>query len=163
VRKPHFGYAGFSAAEIARKYASFSHDELDFPEASSEDLIELCDELAIDHLGRTNWEGNGLLSVVPQSKWTELQWFFFERHPEWFDTRSDIAHDIVRRFYATAVDEVIQFRRPDAMSLLKPHGRVRSLLQNPAVGTRVLRITAGALRRERRRRSRCKEPGHPAN
>ena len=117
----HLSYLGFSAEDLRRKYAHFSHTEIDHPSSSAPRVLSLADRLVIDHLGRYRLPGRGLLEVQPQSSWDVLQRWFHERRPEYLDTPSRIPPSIVREWGAVLLDRVVIDDDPASARLLDPH------------------------------------------
>jgi hypothetical protein len=82
----HLSYVGMSAGDIRRKYQAFSHGELDREELSSESFLAFADRFHISHIGRALEPGAGLLTVVQEADFTELQREALAQFPHWIDT-----------------------------------------------------------------------------
>jgi hypothetical protein len=82
----HLSYVGMTAGDIRRKYQAFSHGELDREELSSEDFLAFADKFHISHIGRALEPGAGLLTVVQEADFTELQREALTQFPHWIDT-----------------------------------------------------------------------------
>lgn len=82
----HLSYVGMGPEDIRRKYQAFSHGELDRDELSSEAFLAFADMFHISHIGRALEPGAGLLSVLEESDFTELQREVMVAHPGWIDT-----------------------------------------------------------------------------
>lgn len=139
----HASYLGFTAADLARKYASFSHTELDTPEASSARLLDVADRYAVDHLGRPRQEGRGLLTVLPPARWGQVQQDLHALHPEWFDVERPGSW-LRRNLEATVIDGIVGEEHLPWQHLL---GRGPAMVAD-AAGRDALRRTLGRLRRD---------------
>lgn len=103
----HFSYLGVSPGGLAVKYSSFSHDELDFAEASDPRLIGLADWMAVDHLGRTREEGLGLLDFVPPKQMTYRQLQLGDWREDWLAHSPPEGRLMERLAAAVLVDRVV--------------------------------------------------------
>lgn len=97
----HMSYIGFSQEELGNKYASFSHQELDQPFLSSDELIDFANKYRINHCGLADRIGFGLLRVEDESSLNSVQSFFLEHAPEWFNF-SPFKERVFNRLYASA-------------------------------------------------------------
>lgn len=80
----HLSYVGKDYEAIARKYTEFAHQEFNFPLAKSRDFLEYSDKHVIDHLGRFESPGFGLLNILSQDNFNEIQQLLFVCNPEFF-------------------------------------------------------------------------------
>ena len=80
----HLSYVGMDAPDVRQKYRAFSHGELDRDDTASVELLRFADFFHISHLGRAFDRGAGLLTVVQQDDFCDVQAKAFELHPEWF-------------------------------------------------------------------------------
>jgi len=93
----HLSYYGNGSVEIARKYASFSHIELNKGYFSEDNLISICDQFRIDHLGRSRSEGFGLFKIVDKQISPVINSISLV-HPAHFDSKQ-VLHSNMTRFF----------------------------------------------------------------
>ena len=96
----HLSYVGMDAEGVRRKYQAFSHGELDREELSSEAFLSFADSFHISHIGRALEPGAGLLSVVQEPDFTDLQKNAVVQFPRWFDL-APVTHPRHRRAVAS--------------------------------------------------------------
>jgi len=63
----HLSYIGFTAEQVAEKFSSFEHIDLDVEHLSRGSVLDFADHWGIDHIGRPSQPGFGLLREVPQT------------------------------------------------------------------------------------------------
>ena len=80
----HFSYLATSPSDVVKKSKTSAHKEFELTESDAFVLLSSCDEFAIDHLGRFNREGFGLLKVIKAEKLSSVQRQFQAMYPEFF-------------------------------------------------------------------------------
>ncbi len=80
----HLSYMGFNADQLAAKLTAFSHTEFQFAVPAAERVLSVSDGLALDHFGRSDVTGRGVLSVISIREEGEVHAWLRPRRPEWF-------------------------------------------------------------------------------
>ena len=58
----HFSFLGMGPHQMIKKFKNYGHQEYNLPELWSKQLLEYCDRFGIDHLGRADRKGMGVLT-----------------------------------------------------------------------------------------------------
>lgn len=145
-RGGHFSYLGFGPDRLAAKLSAFSHSEFVFAKEESERLLAVADSLVLDHFGRSRLPGAGLLTVLPEERWTDLHRWIHERRPDWFG-KSRVGNTMWRRINAAVIDDAM---RAQEIVPLQNIGRLGVLVQ-PGVN-RAVRTQLGIYKRRLLRR-----------
>lgn len=85
----HLSSLNIRSERIFEKLQSFAHEEFDIKELKSKEVLDFADLFAVDHLGRFDSFGNGLLSVESPEQFTGIQRRIWEEHPNWFLLSTD--------------------------------------------------------------------------
>lgn len=141
----HFSYLGHRPETLAGKYASFSHAELDFPEASSPRVLHAADRFVVDHIGLVSSPGRGLLTPVPTEDFSTVQRMLYELRPDWFGTGTRIPPALARHIIAGSIDAVVQQRRPALLAAVRHPAQ----LLRPRAVRELVAVLHGAVRRWR--------------
>lgn len=96
----HISYLSLTTADIVSKSSNSAHREHEIDTLTAEHLINLSDKFQIDHLGRFDRKGFGLLSVISYEELNEVGQKFYEKFPEYFDF-SKSPHGTVIRIAAS--------------------------------------------------------------
>lgn len=96
----HFSYLTESSDDLVIKSQNSAHKEHEIDSKSARSLLEFCDAYHVDHLGRFDRKGFGLLRVVKEEKLNKVQKEFLEFSPEYFDFRPPEAN-LLRRVAAS--------------------------------------------------------------
>lgn len=153
----HLSFMGFGPEELADKLMAFSHTEYQFAASAAAHVLEVSDHLALDHFGRCDLPGWGVLRVIRERDERELHRWLRPRCPEWFAPRP-LATQMWREMNAAVIDYAMQTQ--DA-TLLGQLG-ARSTLKHPAAYHAIrirARRFAGRIRHRRRSSSRCDDGG----
>lgn len=156
-RGGHFSYIGFNQHQLAEKYAAFSHEEFDFPAASSPLLLRVADWAKVDHLGVPSADG-GLLTLEPQPRWSRLQRELHGLRPDWFDLADRPPPEPLRRAAGVWITDVVQLRDRQA-SLLMEHPRSVMTARGGMTAAGILRRGLGGWRRARQLQRGSAQPG----
>jgi hypothetical protein len=102
----HLSYLGMDPIQIRRKYASFSHTELDLPKFSDPKLLEICDRYQISHLGDFKSKCFGLLDYIQMDSFDPILQSIQISRPEWLataKTRKNYFQRVYRSFITTII------------------------------------------------------------
>jgi hypothetical protein len=94
----HFSYLATSPDDIMRKSQTSAHKEFELTESLASGLLKVCDQFAIDHLGRFERQGFGLLKIIPPENLNSVQKEFSKMYPEYFSF-SPIKHSKFSRIF----------------------------------------------------------------
>ena len=83
----HASYLKLNEEFISSKMQGFAHVELNNRLLFDKKTIEFCDRYQIDHLGRFDRRGFGLLEVVPHKDLRPIQQELFNHADDWFSFR----------------------------------------------------------------------------
>lgn len=78
----HFSYLVRDNKGFDAKLEGFAHVELNQPVLKTKAFLKFVDDFQVDHLGRLNEIGNGLLEFIPKEKLNDLQRRLFEMFPD---------------------------------------------------------------------------------
>lgn len=96
----HLSYVGMDRKQIAGKYASFSHAELDGENATSEWVLNLSREYRVNHCGASDRRGMGLLVQESFDQLNDVQSYIYSRKPSWFSLEKE-SHPLLERIAAS--------------------------------------------------------------
>lgn len=106
----HLSYVRTNSSKIVSKLESFAHTELDIDYLKSKELLDFSDNFLVDHLGRFDNPGFGLLKSIQQSELSTIQNRLLELNEKLFDFRK-IKHKLPARIFASMVITfLIKFR-----------------------------------------------------
>ena len=145
----HLSYMGFTSDQLAEKLRAFSHTEFQFAVPASERVLSIADRLALDHFGRSDVVGRGVLTIISQREEGEIHAWLRPRRPEWFAPgpralRSWREMNAAVLHVAMESQDAALLRRLDAMTTLRHAAAHRALLRRA-------RQVAGRLRHGLRR------------
>ncbi|SFA83167.1 Glycosyltransferase family 17 [Nocardioides alpinus] len=83
----HLSFMGFDAQQLATKLRAFSHTEFQFAVPAAQHVLSLSDDLALDHFGRADAVGRGVLTVLSEREEGEVHAWLRPRRPDWFGPR----------------------------------------------------------------------------
>jgi hypothetical protein len=98
----HFSYLESENKQIMAKIQSFAHQELNFQEIYSEKTVAFANKYAVNHLGRLDARGFGLLDVIPRNNLTELQEAAYSYNSNWFNFLC-VEKKFLLRIYASLI------------------------------------------------------------
>lgn len=96
----HFSYLIRNNQGIDVKLEGFAHVELNQTVMKTRAFLEFVDAFQIDHLGRFNEKGNGLLEFIPEERFNLLQRGLFDMFPD-FAARSKTLFSRKQRLLAS--------------------------------------------------------------
>jgi hypothetical protein len=103
----HFSYVGRSYDSYALKLESFAHTELNRANLKSRDFLNFADYYAIDHLGRSRESSFGLLKVMPEAEFDQIQSELFKQYPDFFRFPKQLPSSISRFIASIAITSII--------------------------------------------------------
>jgi Glycosyltransferase family 17 len=106
----HFSYLNHDSIGMEKKLRSFAHQELAFPEMYSSNLLQFSNAYQIDHLGRFNRKGNGLLNVRRKETLSEIQIEAFKFQQSWFNFETITLRTYARKFASLVVTAISRNR-----------------------------------------------------
>lgn len=145
----HLSFMGFGAEQLAAKLRAFSHTEFAFAAAAAGRVLDLSDRLALDHFGRADLRGRGVLTVVPEQDQGEVQAWLRPRCPEWFGPRPH-ATRAWREMNAAVLHDAMQQQDSGLLTRLGPATTLRHPAAHQALRLRARQL-AGKVRHAGRR------------
>lgn len=145
----HLSFMGFGADELAAKLRAFSHTEFRFAADLAGHVLDVADRLALDHFGRADLRGRGVLSVLTRQEEGEVHAWLRPRRPEWFGPRPRAAR-AWREMNAAVIHVAMEQQDPDLLARLGPTTTVRHPAAQRALVRRA-RTVVGRVRRAGRR------------
>jgi hypothetical protein len=104
----HLSYLALSSSDIVSKAKNSAHREFELDSDVADGLLRFSDEYQIDHLGRFERKGFGLLTPVSYGDLNEVGKNFFLRFPEYFDFTNTEKNKLTRMAAANAVSKAWQ-------------------------------------------------------
>jgi hypothetical protein len=83
----HFSFLMMSSDELLSKFQNYGHQEYNRSEFWSDNLLEFCDLMGLDHLGRANRYGLGLLKSRNEDELSEVGKFLSQKRPSWLGVK----------------------------------------------------------------------------
>jgi beta-1,4-mannosyl-glycoprotein beta-1,4-N-acetylglucosaminyltransferase len=130
----HLSYLALSTSDIVAKAKNSAHREFEINPDSADELLKFSDEYQIDHLGRFDRKGFGLLAAISYSNLDEVCKNFYLEFPEYFDfTRSTknrlirmaAAHSVTNAWKAGIGGEPLEFRAIQVLGAIPSHYTAR--------------------------------------
>jgi len=103
----HFSYVGRSHSSFSMKLESFAHIELNRSNLKSKSFLDFANCYAVDHLGRSRETGFGLLRVVPESQFDQLQNELFRHFPDFFSFPKHLPKSLSRFIASVAITIIV--------------------------------------------------------
>lgn len=97
----HCSYLNYRLGDIREKLESFAHQELSSEIISDSKVLAYCDKWMINHLGRFESSGSGLLKVLPHSQFSKIVLELYDFNSNWFLFPSP--RNKVKRLFASFV------------------------------------------------------------
>ena len=107
----HFSYLRHDAAKLEFKLRSFAHQELNFPEMYSPSTLQFADFYQIDHLGRFQRRGKGLLKTQSKNELSAIQAEALKFEPSWFNFNSPLVSTSQRKFASLIITTIAMNKR----------------------------------------------------
>lgn len=79
----HFSFLEMGAPELTRKFSDYGHQEYNQKELWSEEFLSFCDRYGLDHLGRADRKGGGLLRHLSDSELPDVAIQAISVNPAW--------------------------------------------------------------------------------
>lgn len=103
----HFSYVGRNHDSYSLKLESFAHTELNRSNLKSKKFLDFADYYAVDHLGRSRESGFGLLSVIPEAEFDQIQRELFRQYPDFFRFPSQLPNSFSRFIASVAITCIV--------------------------------------------------------
>lgn len=103
----HFSYVGRSHDSFSLKLESFAHTELNRTKLKSREFLDFADYYAVDHLGRSRESGFGLLRVIPEAQFDQIQSELFRQYPDFFRFPSQLPNSFSRFIASVAITSIV--------------------------------------------------------
>lgn len=105
----HFSWLQINGLDLQKKLVSTPHSELRIQDISSQELFRFAMYYHVDHLGRFDMPGNGLLECLPSDKFNHVQVKLFEFNPKVFCVDPKQHSRMIRLFASLIVTSIYHF------------------------------------------------------
>jgi hypothetical protein len=126
----HLSWLLGNSSSVDNKFSSTAHTELSGTQIMNNRLVSFARDFAVDHLGRFNEEGFGLLSIKDSKTFSDIEKHLFLKEPSFFNFHPKYNSTLLR-FIASAICTIywreVKYRGTISNTLISRNFSISSL------------------------------------